>query len=41
MTTTATEHIRDALVGLGLSNLEYIFWDLPTPRLYEHAIRNR
>ncbi|OIO71591.1 MAG: phosphoenolpyruvate carboxykinase (ATP) [Zetaproteobacteria bacterium CG12_big_fil_rev_8_21_14_0_65_55_1124] len=41
MTITATEHIRDALIGLGLSNLEYIFWDLPTPRLYEHAIRNR
>jgi len=41
MTTTATEHIRDALTGLGLDNLEYIFWDLPTPRLYEHAIRNR
>jgi len=38
---TATEHIHTALHELGLSNLEYIFWDLPTPRLYEHAIRNR
>jgi phosphoenolpyruvate carboxykinase (ATP) len=39
--TAASEHIRDALIGMGLKNLEYIFWDLPTPRLYEHAIRNR
>ncbi|MDQ6986259.1 MAG: phosphoenolpyruvate carboxykinase (ATP) [Mariprofundaceae bacterium] len=38
---TASEHIREALDDLGLRNLEYIFWDLPTPRLYEHAIRNR
>lgn len=38
---TASEHIRDALTGMGLTNLEAIFWDLPTPRLYEHAIRNR
>ena len=38
---TATAHIREALAGLGLRNLEYIYWDLPTPRLYEHAVRNR
>ncbi len=38
---TASEHIHTALDDLGLRNLEYIFWDLPTPRLYEHAIRNR
>jgi len=37
---TASEHIHDALHELGLKNMEYIFWDLPTPRLYEHAIRN-
>lgn len=39
--TAASEHIRDALIDMGLKNLEAIFWDLPTPRLYEHAIRNR
>ncbi len=38
---TASEHIHDALHELGLNNLEAVFWDLPTPRLYEHAIRNR
>ena len=26
---------------LGLKNLEDVFWNLPTPRLYEHVIRNR
>jgi len=35
------EQITDALHELGLNNLEDVYWDLPTPRLYEHAIRNR
>ncbi len=33
--------IHDALKTWGLRNLEAIHWNLPTPRLYEHAIRNR
>jgi len=35
------DDIRQALARQGLRNLEDIFWDLPSPRLYEHAIRNR
>ncbi len=35
------EAIARELARLGLGNLEEIYWDLPTPRLYEHAIRNR
>jgi len=31
----------EALNDLGLKNLEDVFWNLPTPRLYEHVIRNR
>ena len=30
-----------AMSHLGLKNLEDVFWNLPTPRLYEHALRNR
>ncbi len=30
-----------AMNHLGLKNLEDVFWNLPTPRLYEHVIRNR
>jgi len=30
-----------AMSHLGLKNLEDVFWNLPTPRLYEHVIRNR
>ncbi|RMH59936.1 MAG: phosphoenolpyruvate carboxykinase (ATP) [Zetaproteobacteria bacterium] len=37
----SSERIRHALARQGLRNLEDIFWDLPSPRLYEHAIRNR
>jgi len=33
--------IRDALADMGICNLEDIFRDLPSPRLYEHVIRNR
>ncbi len=33
--------IREALAEMGVCNLEDIFWDLPSPRLYEHVIRNR
>lgn len=29
-----------AISHLGLKNLEDVYWNLPTPRLYEHAIRN-
>jgi len=32
--------ITAELTELGLKNLDSIFWDLPTPTLYEHAIRN-
>jgi len=35
-----TAQIAGELAELGLKNLESIFWDLPTPVLYEHAIRN-
>jgi len=30
-----------AMNHLGLKNLEHVYWNLPTPRLYEHVIRNR
>jgi phosphoenolpyruvate carboxykinase (ATP) len=30
-----------AMNHMGLKNLEDAFWNLPTPRLYEHVIRNR
>ena len=30
-----------AMSHLGLKNLEDVFWNMPTPRLYEHALRNR
>ncbi len=29
-----------AMSHLGLKNLEDVFWNMPTPRLYEHALRN-
>ena len=29
-----------AISHLGLKNLEDVYWNLPTPRLDEHAIRN-
>jgi len=29
-----------AMSHLGLKNLEDAFWNMPTPRLYEHALRN-
>jgi len=35
------DEISEALQKLGLKHLEDVYWDLPTPRLYEHAIRNR
>ncbi|OIO66783.1 MAG: phosphoenolpyruvate carboxykinase (ATP) [Zetaproteobacteria bacterium CG_4_9_14_3_um_filter_49_83] len=35
------EQTTEMLRQLGLHNLEDVYWDLPTPRLYEHAIRNR
>ncbi len=30
-----------AMSHLGLKNLEDVFWNMPTPRFYEHALRNR
>ncbi|RLL52685.1 phosphoenolpyruvate carboxykinase (ATP) [Mariprofundus sp. EBB-1] len=30
-----------ALNHLGLKNLEDVFWNMPTPLFYEHALRNR
>ena len=30
-----------AMQHLGLKNLDDVYWNLPTPRLYEHVIRNR
>jgi len=35
-----TSQIAGELAEMGLKNLESIFWNLPTPTLYEHAIRN-
>lgn len=37
----SSDAIKSALARLGFSNLEDIYWNLPTPRLYEHAIRKR
>jgi len=39
--TRYPEQVDSVLASLGLTNLEDVFWDLPTPRLYEHAVRNR
>lgn len=42
MATVQTEVSKElAMNHLGLKNLEDVFWNLPTPRLYEHVIRNR
>ena len=35
------EDIRDSLARLGIVNLERIYWNTPTPALYERAIRRR
>ncbi|MDX8401888.1 MAG: phosphoenolpyruvate carboxykinase (ATP) [Mariprofundaceae bacterium] len=37
----AEKRIKEALERLGLRNLEEVYRDLPTPTLYEHAVRNR
>ena len=39
--TTAKSALReDSLKHLGLDNLGHVHWDLPTPALYEEAIRS-
>ena len=36
-----TSEIEASLAKLGLTNLENIYWNLPSPKLYEQAIRRR
>jgi len=39
----STQQVIESLADghLGLKNLESVYWNLPTPSLYEHAIRRR
>jgi len=37
----AISEIESSLAKLGLTNLENIYWNLPSPKLYEQAIRRR